>query len=94
MHNKVDRYFAIGLIGLAIISAGCAVRDADVRAPIDAQSTVEGDSSSARGRGSSATTGSQIDRSTTRSGSGSASGSTSGSASGSGSGSGSGSLSR
>jgi hypothetical protein len=54
MHNRVDRYFTMGLIGLAIIAAGCATRDVDVRAPIDAQSTVEGDSSSTRGRGSSA----------------------------------------
>jgi hypothetical protein len=81
MYRIVHRYLAITVFGMVIIPAGCATRDVDVRAPIDAQSTVEGDSSSARGRGSSATTGSQTDRSTTKSGSGSASGSASGSVS-------------
>jgi hypothetical protein len=91
MNSRFNRYFATSLFGLAIVAAGCAARDVDVRSPIRGESTVEGDSSSARGRGSSATTGSQTDRSTTSSSGERRSGTASGSASGSGSVSGSGS---
>jgi hypothetical protein len=79
MNNRLNRYFATSLFGLTLVASGCAARGVDVRAPIEGKATVEGDSSSARGRGSSATTGSQTDQSTTRSGS--ASGSMSGSGS-------------
>ena len=79
MNNRLNRYVATSLFGLALVASGCAARGVDVRAPIDGRATVEGDSSSARGRDSSATTGSRTDQSTTRSGS--ASGSMSGSGS-------------
>ena len=81
MNNRLNRYVATSLFGLALVAPGCAARGVDVRAPVDGRATVEGDSSSARGRDSSATTGSRTDQSTTRSGSASGSMSESGSSS-------------
>ena len=81
MNNRLNRYVATSLFGLALVASGCAARGVNVRAPIDGRATVEGDSSSARGRDSSATTGSRTDQSTTRSGSASGSMSESGSSS-------------
>jgi hypothetical protein len=81
MNKRLNRYVATSLFGLALIASGCAARGVNVRAPIDGRATVEGDSSSARGRDSSATTGSRTDQSTTRSGSASGSMSESGSSS-------------
>ena len=82
------QYLATGALGLAIITSGCAARTG----PIRGESSVQGDTTSARGRGQ-VTTESQSQQNTksnqgssTTSGSGTVSGS--GSASGAGSGSG------
>lgn len=57
MNHRYNSYLTAGLFGLALIAAGCAARDVDVRSAIQGQATVEGDTS-ASGR-SQATSDSQ-----------------------------------
>jgi hypothetical protein len=80
------RYLTTGALGLALVASGCAARTG----PIRGDASVEGDTTSARGRGqASSGTEQNTSNNTDRQGSGT----TSGSGSLSGSGSGSGSLS-
>ena len=90
--RQYKRYLATGVLGLALVASGCAARTG----PIRGDASVEGDTTSARGRGQvSSETEQNKNSNTVRQGSGetSGSGSVSGSGSGSLSGSGSGSMS-
>jgi hypothetical protein len=53
--KKWNRYFAPGLLGLALFAGGCAARDVDVsqRGGIRSESNSEGDNTSTRGRSTS-----------------------------------------
>ena len=84
MTTRWSRFFLTSLFGVSLLAAGCAARDVDVsqRGPIRGEATVEGDTTSSRGR-SQATSDSDTERSERRtsdrssgsiSGSGSASG--------------------
>jgi hypothetical protein len=85
MTTRCKHFFLTSLFGVSLLAAGCAARGVDVshRGPIEGKATVEGDTTSARGR-SQATSDSDTERSKRRtsdrssdsvSGSGSASGS-------------------
>jgi hypothetical protein len=50
MTTRMNHYLATGLFGLALIAAGCAARDVEVRSPVQGQATVEGDTGSSRSR--------------------------------------------
>jgi hypothetical protein len=66
MTTRMNHYLATGLFGLALIAAGCAARDVEVRSPVQGQATVEGDTGSSRSRSeapqSSTQSGSQSQR--------------------------------
>lgn len=72
----MTRFLAMSLLGVALLMAGCAARTG----PIRGESRVEGDSTSARGRGE-VTTESRTEQSKEESTSGQARGSVSGSGS-------------
>ena len=50
MTRRYTSYLAASLSALALLVAGCAAREVDVRTPVQGQATVEGDTS-AQGRG-------------------------------------------
>jgi hypothetical protein len=46
MNVTLNRYLSVTVFGLALIAAGCAAREVDVRSPVQGQATVEGDTRS------------------------------------------------